>query len=91
MGVPRRAPTRDDVRARLAEVAGWETARRDDAKVVAELYETRALDRVHAMDEAAFFDELFQYLREINAWPLLVDLDPKTRTGPCTRSSSSSW
>ena len=77
----RAAPTRDDVRARLVEVAAWGTATRDDAKVVAELPETRSLDRVHAMDEAAFFDELFQYIREIKAWSLLDDLDPKTRTG----------
>ncbi len=77
----RAAPTRDDVRARLVEVADWRTATRDDAKVVAELPETRSLDRVHAMDEAAFFDELFQYIREIKAWSLLDDLDPKTRTG----------
>ena len=56
----RAAPTRDDLRARLVEVAGWGTATRDDAKVVAELHETRSLDRVHAMDETAFFDEIFQ-------------------------------
>ena len=34
------------------------------------------------MDEAAFFDELFHYIREIEAWTLLADLDPKKRTGP---------
>lgn len=33
------------------------------------------------MDEAAFFDEFFQYLREIKVWALLDDLDPETRTG----------
>lgn len=77
----RAAPTRDDLRARLVEVAGWGTATRDDAKVVAELHETRSLDRVHAMDETAFFDEIFQYIREIGAWSLLDDLDPATRTG----------
>ena len=62
-------------------MAGWGTATRDDAKVVAELHGTRALDRVHAMDEAAFFDEFFQYIREIKAWSLLDELDPETRTG----------
>lgn len=77
----RAAPTRDDLRARLIEVAGWGTVTRDDAKVVAELHATRSLDRVHAMDESAFFDEIFQYIREIGAWALLDDLDPATRTG----------
>lgn len=62
-------------------MAGWGTATRDDAKVVDELHRTRALDRVVAMDEAAFFDEYFHYLREIGVWPLLDDLDPQTRTG----------
>ena len=79
--LPRPAPSHEDVRARLAEVSGWETARRDDAKVVAALHATRSLDRIHALDEAAFFDELFHYIREVEAWPLLMDLDPQTRTG----------
>lgn len=63
-------------------MAGWGSATRDDAKVVTELHQTRALDRVLAMDEAAFFDEFFQYIREIKAWSLLDGLDPETRTGP---------
>lgn len=76
----RAASTPDDLRARLIEVSGWQTATRDDAKVVAELHATRSLDDVHALDETAFFDELFQYAREIGVWPLLEDLDPKQRT-----------
>jgi hypothetical protein len=63
-------------------VAGWGSATRDDTKVVTELHQTRALDRVLAMDEAAFFDEFFQYIREIKTWSLLDELDPETRTGP---------
>ena len=63
-------------------MAGWGSATRDDTKVVTELHQTRALDRVLAMDEAAFFDEFFQYIREIKTWSLLDELDPETRTGP---------
>ena len=46
-----------------------------------ELYRTRALDHVHALDEAAFFDEYLHYLRDIGVWPLLEQLDPQDRTG----------
>ncbi len=61
------------------EVASWQTAARDDGKVALELLETRSCDRVHAIDRASFFDELFEYLRKIEAWPLLEELDPGDR------------
>lgn len=80
--VPRRAQSRDDLRARLADIAAWHSATRDDRAVAEELYRTHALDHVHALDEAAFFDELFHYLREIGVWPLLEQLDPEHRAGP---------
>ena len=67
------------MRERLATIAGWQTATRDDRRVAAQLHETRALDDVHALDEAAFFDELFHYLRDIGVWPLLEQLDPEQR------------
>ena len=66
--------TRDDLLSRLAELSGWQTATRDDGKVAQELHATRSLDRVHALNEVAFFGELFQYLREIGVWPLLEAL-----------------
>ncbi|MEI8254751.1 MAG: hypothetical protein WCJ30_03680, partial [Deltaproteobacteria bacterium] len=62
-------------------IVGWQTATRDDRAVAAALHETRTLDEVHALDETAFFDELFQYIRQIGAWSLLEDLDPDKRTG----------
>ncbi len=80
-GVPPRAPSHDDLRARLAELVQWDTATRDDRAVAAELHRSRALDHVHALDEAAFFDEFFHYLREIGVWPLLEQLDPQDRVG----------
>ncbi len=67
---------------RLAEVAGWTTATRDDAAVVASLHRDKVVDAVHAIDEVAFFDEFFQYLRERGLWPHLEALDPNTRKGP---------
>jgi len=67
---------------RLAEVAGWTTATRDDAAVVASLHREKVIDGVHALDEVAFFDLFFHYLRERGLWPELEGLDPKTRKGP---------
>ena len=77
--VPRPIQHRDDLRTRLGEIAGWQTARRDDAKVALEVHRTHAIDRIWTLDEAAFFDELFHYLREIGAWPLLEQLDRADR------------
>lgn len=79
--MPRPIQHRDDLRTRLGEIAGWQTARRDDAKVALEVHRSHAIDRICALDEAAFFDELFHYLREIGAWPLLEQLDPGDRKG----------
>jgi hypothetical protein len=67
---------------RLGEIAGWQTASRDDAQVARDLNQTRAVDRVHALDEAAFFDEFFHYLKTIGVYPLLEGLDPGKRVGP---------
>lgn len=80
--MPRKAASPEDLRTRLAELSGWQTATRDDAAVAEELHETQAMDRVYPLNTASFFDELFQYTREIGAWPLLEGLDPKTRVGP---------
>jgi len=68
-------------RSRLAEIVGWETATRDDTRVAEVLFRDRLLDRVHSLDEVAFFDEFFAYLREIGVWPLLEALDPGERRG----------
>ena len=77
--VPSRSQTRRDLDARLLEISGWHSATREDGKVALELFDTHSCDRVHALDQAAFFDELFQYLRQIGAWSLLEELDPKDR------------
>ena len=79
--MPRHTQTHDDLRERLAGIAAWQTATRDDRLVASELHKTRAIDDVHALDETAFFDELFHYIREIGAWSLLEDLDPHKRAG----------
>lgn len=77
----RQTQSRDDLRNRLGEIAGWQTAARDDEAVARKLHKTRVVDSVHAVDEAAFFDELFHYIREIGAWPLMEELDPDDREG----------
>jgi hypothetical protein len=57
----------------------WRTAERQDALVAEKLRETRSCDQVVAIDDAAFFDELFNYLREIGLLALLEGLDPGKR------------
>lgn len=73
--------TRENLQNRLAEISGWQTATRDDTKVALELSQTRSIDKVYSLNEAAFFDEFFHYIREIGAWPLLENLDPADRKG----------
>jgi hypothetical protein len=80
--VPRKVGRKEDLRTRLAELSGWQTATRDDALVAEELHESRAMDRVYPLSEAAFFDEFFRYVDEIGARPLLEGLDPKDREAP---------
>ncbi len=71
------ARSRGDLASRLADLAGWSTATRDDGLVARTVAETRAVDRVYTLGEAAFFDELFAYLREIGVFSLLEDLTPQ--------------
>ena len=77
----RKIVSKEDLRTRLAELSGWQTATRNDGAVAQTLQETRAMDQIYALSEAAFFDELFHYIREIGAWDLLESLDPKDREG----------
>src|SRR3990172_3693233 len=80
--MPRKATNKEDLRTRLAELSSWQTATRNDAAVARTLYETREIDQVHSLNEAAFFDELFHYIREIGAFDLLEALDPGNRRDP---------
>jgi len=80
--MPRKVAKKEDLRTRLAELSGWQTATRDDALVAEEVRESRAMDRVYPLSEAAFFDDFFHYLDEIGARPLLEGLDPEERKAP---------
>ncbi len=77
----RKVASKDDFQTRLTGVSEWQTATRDDALVAGESNATRSMDRVYALNTASFFDELFHYIREIGAWPLLVGMDPQDRKG----------
>lgn len=79
--MPLLSQSRKDLQTRLAQISGWQTATRDDGKVAGELHKTRVIDRVYSLNESAFFDELFHYIREIGAWPFLEELDPADREG----------
>ena len=80
--MPRKIASKEDLRTRLAELSGWQTATRNDGAVAKTLQETRAMDQIYPLSEAAFFDEFFHYIDEIGAWPLLEGLDPKDREAP---------
>ena len=79
--MPRKIASKEDVRTRLAELSGWQTATRNDGAVAKTLQDTRAMDQIYPLSEAAFFDELFHDIREIGAWDLQEALDPKDRAG----------
>ena len=80
--MPRKKPDKEDLRTRLAELSGWNTATRDDAYVAKEFHETKSMDQIHSLNEAVFFDEFFFFLKEIEVWSFLENLDPNERQGP---------
>ena len=69
--------TREKMQDTLCNRLFWHTAERDDAKVAYHLFHRREMDVVYAMDEAALFDSFFNYLQEIEVFPLLAYLDPQ--------------
>jgi hypothetical protein len=71
--------TREQMQERLMERLFWHTAERDDAKVANHLYGRKEMDTVYTLDEATLFDFFFHYLREIEVFPLLEELDPETQ------------
>jgi hypothetical protein len=72
--------TREQMQNTLVERLFWHTAERDDAKVADHLYCRKEMDTVYTLDEATLFDFFFHYLREIEVFPLLEELDPETQT-----------
>jgi hypothetical protein len=72
--------SRDQLQETLCNRLFWHTAERADAKVADHLFHRREMDVVYAMDEATLFDSFFNYLREIEVFPLLEHLDPQNQT-----------
>jgi hypothetical protein len=67
----------DQLQETLCNRLFWHTAERDDAIVADHLFHRREMDVVYAMDEATLFDSFFNYLQEIDVFPLLEHLDPQ--------------
>ena len=63
----------------LIERLFWHTAERDDSKVAHHLFCRKEMDTVYTLDEATLFDFFFHYLREIEVFPLLENLEPQTQ------------
>jgi hypothetical protein len=57
----------------------WHTSERDESKVADYLFCRKEMDTVYTLDEATLFDFFFHYLREIEVFPLLEELDPETQ------------
>ena len=72
--------SRDQLQETLCNRLFWHTAERNDAIVADHLFHHREMDVVYAMDEATLFDSFFNYLREIDVFPLLEHLDPQDQT-----------
>ena len=49
--------------------------------MVLALHQTRVIDHVYGLDVASFYDELFNYIKEIGAWPYFEALDHGEREG----------
>jgi Transposase DDE domain len=71
--------TREQMQNTLIERLFWHTAERDDSKVAHHLFCRKEMDTVYTLDEATLFDFFFHYLREIDVFPLLENLDPQTQ------------
>jgi len=69
--------SRNQLQETLCNRLFWHTAERGDAKVADYLFHRHEMDVVYAMDEATLFDFFFNYLRDIQVFPLLELLDPK--------------
>jgi Transposase DDE domain len=64
------------MRETIVERLFWHSATRDEAQVADYLYRFKEMDTVYTLDEATLFDFFFHYLREIDVFPLIEDLDP---------------
>ena len=69
--------TREQIQQTVLDRLFWHTAERDDAKVANHLFCLREMDSVFTLDEATLFDFFFQYLREIQVFPLVETISPK--------------
>ena len=63
----------------LIERLFWHTSERDALKVAHHLFCHKEMDTVYTPDETTLFDFFFHYLREIEVFPLLEELDPDTQ------------
>jgi len=70
---------REQMQNTLMERLFWHTAERDDSKVAHHLFCRKEMDTVYTLDEATLFDFFFHYLREMEVFPLLENLDPQTQ------------
>jgi len=66
--------TRDEITQNLAERVCWEVARRDDTRIARRLYQKQVVDGVYRLDEGAWLDDFFHFLRALGVMDLLADV-----------------
>ena len=71
--------TREQMQNNLIQRLFWHTSERDESKVADYLFCRKEMDTVYTLDEATLFDFFFHYLREIEVFPLIEELDPETQ------------
>jgi hypothetical protein len=71
--------SREQMQNHLIERLFWHTSERDESKVAQHLFCRKEMDTVYTLDEATLFDFFFHYLREIEVFSLLEELDPRTQ------------
>jgi hypothetical protein len=71
--------SREQMQNTIFERLFWHSAQRDDAKVADHLYARKEMDIVYTLDEATLFDFFFHYLREIEIFPFLENLQPRSQ------------
>jgi hypothetical protein len=71
--------TREQMQNNLLQRLFWHTSEREESKVAQHLFCQKEMDTVYTLDEATLFDFFFHYLREIEVFPLLEELDPETQ------------
>ena len=79
--------TPEAVQQNLAERLCWQAAYRDDSRVARRLYRKQVVDGVYQLDEGAWLEAFFYFLRELGVGDWLGDIQgPAAQRAGCNRA-----